>query len=411
MNYKVLICAFACVKDPDRRFGQGNGGEGVLGKNIVVQLGKFCDIFVITHISNKDAIEKEKELSGKRFYYVALPEFLNFTKKVVQVYAYLWQIKAYFVAKKLNKEIHFDLFHHVTYANDWMASYMGALLGVPYVRGPGGGAHRIPRNFVNSFSAKDRVKEKIRSFGQWMYRHDPFFVSGQKKAKAILVCNQEAINAIPKKWQDKVFLFSVNGISEKDLSITKEYKKETNRDFTILTAGKLIKLKGFDLAIKAFKIFSDKVSNAKFTIIGEGPEQESLAKLVAELRLDGKVIFEPWVPREKLLHKMVSCDTFLFPSLRDGGGNVVVEAMAAGVPVVCFNIAGPGFHVDETCGIKIKPNNPRQAIADLATALERLYFDKGLRERLGRGAKEKAEREYDWNKLGDKLKEIYKKVL
>ena len=103
MNYKVLICAFACVKDPDRRFGQGNGGEGVLGKNIVVQLGKFCDIFVITHISNKDAIEKEKELSGKRFYYVALPEFLNFTKKVVQVYAYLWQIKAYFVAKKLHK--------------------------------------------------------------------------------------------------------------------------------------------------------------------------------------------------------------------------------------------------------------------------------------------------------------------
>jgi glycosyltransferase involved in cell wall biosynthesis len=43
----------------------------------------------------------------------------------------------------------------------------------------------------------------------------------------------------------------------------------------------------------------------------------------------------------------------------------------------------------------------------MAQALEKLYFDKELCERLGRGAREKAEREYDWDKLGDKLNEIY----
>ena len=112
-----------------------------------------------------------------------------------------------------------------------------------------------------------------------------------------------------------------------------------------------------------------------------------------------------------MLLDILSCDVFLFASLRDGGGQVVVEAMGAGKPVVCFDLAGPGFHIDNSCGIKIKPENPKQAVVDIASALEKLYLDKDLRLKLGKGAKDKAEREYDWSKLGDKLNEIYKEVL
>lgn len=52
---KVLICAFACLKDPDRRFG--DGGEGVLGWNIVKQLARLHQVFVLTHSENREIIK------------------------------------------------------------------------------------------------------------------------------------------------------------------------------------------------------------------------------------------------------------------------------------------------------------------------------------------------------------------
>jgi glycosyltransferase involved in cell wall biosynthesis len=410
---KILVCAFACLRDPDTRFGFGKGGESELGWNMILQISKFGEVFVLTDFGNKQEIDnrlKEEKIFGVNFYYVSLPRFLNFTKKWIQIYAYLWQIKAYFVSKKLHKENDFDVFHHITYANDWMASFIGALLPVPYIRGPGGGAHRVPKEFAKEYPVKERLAQKIRSIGQWIFRHDLFFIIGQNKAKVILVCNKEAFNALPKKWKEKAQLFPVNGVSLKDLSLLGTKTENENNNFLILTAGKLIKIKGFDLAIKSFKIFSDKISDAKLIIVGDGPELQNLKKLSRELKLEDKIIFENWVPREKLFEKMLSCNVFLFASLRDGGGEVVVEAMAMGKPVVCFDIAGPGFHIDENCGIKIKSANPKQAVYDMAKALERLYIDKELRGRLGRGARQKAEENYNWDKLGARIEDIYQRI-
>ena len=70
---------------------------------------------------------------------------------------------------------------------------------------------------------------------------------------------------------------------------------------------------------------------------------------------------------------MRECDVFLFPSLRDGGGAVVIEAMAAGKAVICMDLAGPGLHVTEECGIKIPADSPRETIELMARALEQLY--------------------------------------
>lgn len=412
MKLQILICAFACLKDPDDRFGFGKGGESGLGWNMILQISKLGEVSVLTDSGNRQEIEEkmsESKLSNVSFYYISLPRFLSFTKKAIQIYAYLWQIKAYFIAKKLNKKIHFDVFHHITYANDWMASYIGALLPVEYIRGPGGGAHRVPESFTRGYSFKQRIAEKMRSVGQWLFRRDPFFTIGQNKAKALLVCNNEAFDALSKKWQRKACFFPVNGVTSEDLKL--EYKKEDFGRFKIVSAGKLLKIKGFDLAIRAFKIFNDKIPQSELIVAGDGPEMISLKNLAEKLEIKNNVIFKKWLTHESLLREMASADVFLFCSLRDGGGQVVVEAMAAGKPVVCFDIAGPGFHVDENCGIKVKPKNPERAIGDIERALEKLYSDPELRIRLGKGARRKAELEYAWDELGGRLKKIYQKIL
>jgi|GEM_PF-255856 len=410
---KILICAYAC--QPHGCLKWAGPGEMILGWNMVLQISKNNKAYVLTHTANRKDIEQEKINNSKdnlNFYYISLPKQFDFLLNFeggLHLYAYLWQIKAYFVAKKLHKENNFDIFHHVTFANDWLASYIGAFLPIPYIRGPGGGAHKTPKEFLSEYSFINRFWQKIRGFSQYILRHDPIFLIGRKKAKAILLCLYESLEIMPNKFKDKTYLFPVNGVSKDDLFLLSKNKDNKSNDFIILSAGKLFSIKGFALAIKSFKLFSDRVKNAKLIIVGDGPEKNNLIKIVSMLNIENKVIFKGWEPRQKLFNDMVNCDVFLFPSLRDGGGSVVVEAMAAGKPVVCLDIAGPGFHINENWGIKINPINPEQVINDIADALSKLYFNRDLLANLGKRARERAEEFYDWDKLGEKLQQIYLK--
>jgi len=338
-----------------------------------------------------------------------MKRFLNFQGSH-QFYYYLWQIKAYFVARRLNKEIGFDLFHHITYANDWMVSFIGALLPIPYVRGPGGGAHRTPKPLLQEYSRSGRFWEKIRSVGQWFFRHDPLFLKGQQRSRAIMVCNRDSLSIIPKKWSHKTYLFPVSGVTTEDLEVSAQAKENTG-NFNVFSAGSLLRIKGFGLAIKSFKQFSDKHPDSKLTIAGGGPEEPNLRSLISESHLEDKVQLLGAIPRSDLMDRMASSDVLLFPSLRDGGGTVVIEAMSAARPVVCLDAGGPGLHITESCGIKVDPQSPTKTVAGLAAALERLYLDDGLRQRMGAAGRERARESYHWDKLGDRLMEIYQRIL
>ena len=410
---RVLASVFTCCPPGKRGF---TGGESLLGWNLLKQIARFHEVWAITHEQDRvtlDEAVQEEALSNIHFEYVALPSWLRPLLRMQgghQLYYYLWQLKAYFVARSLHKRVGFHIFHHITYANDWMVSFIGALLPIPYVRGPGGGAHRTPQGFEGEYPSSGRLWEKIRSCGQWLFRHDPLFTVGQARAQAILACNRESMANVSPKWSSKVQFFPVNGVSSQDLALAQLTKPKTDQ-FRVLSAGSLIWVKGFGLAIKAFKDFSDSRPDAEFCIVGSGPEERRLKDIVGRLQIEDKVKLVQSMPRDQLLMKMASCDVFLFPSLRDGGGAVVVEAMAAGKPVVCLDVGGPGMHVTEDCGMKITPESPQQAVRELGAALESLYSDEILRLRLGKAARKRAEAEYHWNKLGEKMANIYSRAV
>ena len=92
-------------------------------------------------------------------------------------------------------------------------------------------------------------------------------------------------------------------------------------------------------------------------------------------QIKDKVIFTGWKPREDLLSLMAESDVFLFPSLRDGGGAVVVEAMSMRIPVICLDISGPAMHVTDDSGIKVPAYSPEDSILGLASGLVELYLD------------------------------------
>jgi glycosyltransferase involved in cell wall biosynthesis len=85
--------------------------------------------------------------------------------------------------------------------------------------------------------------------------------------------------------------------------------------------------------------------------------------------------------------------------------------MASGLPVICLDTGGPGFHIQDEWGIKIKPKSPEYVVSEMAKALEGLYLDRDLRERLGRAARKRAEEFYLWDRLGERLMKIYEEAL
>ena len=412
-RHKILTCTFTCCPPGKPGF---TGGEDILGWNLLKQITRHHEVWSLTNAEDRASIEQaleEEPNPNLHFSYVGLPRWLRPLLRIQgghQFYYFLWQIRAYFASRGLHKQQNFDLFHHITYANDWMASYIGAMLPIPYVRGPGGGAHRTPKGFEKEYTVGGRIWEKIRAIGQWFLRRDPFFARGHGRASAILVCNQASIAAVPSNWSKKVHLFPVTGVTSEDLA-PEPTTGNTGQPFRVLSAGSLIRVKGFSLAIKAFKEFSDRHPDAEFDIIGSGPEGPRLRSLIQETSLDSKVHLVPHMPRGELLSNMESHDVFLFPSLRDGGGAVVIEAMAAGKPVVCLDTGGPVLHITGDWGFKIVPRSPDDAVRELASALEQLYNDEDLRSRMGKAARKRAEMVYHWDRLGEQLMNIYEESL
>ena len=78
---------------------------------------------------------------------------------------------------------------------------------------------------------------------------------------------------------------------------------------------------------------------------------------------------------------------------------------------VGVDMAGPGIHVTEDCGIKIPARSPDEAIELMAQALERLYQDRDLRSKMGQAGRTRAEQVYTWDHLGERLRKIYEEVL
>ncbi len=90
--------------------------------------------------------------------------------------------------------------------------------------------------------------------------------------------------------------------------------------------------------------------------------------------------------------KLAQADVLVHPAVHEAFGNVCLEALAAGRPVICLDAGGPGLQVTEECGFKAPVVSLRQALQSMADAMAQLYRDPELRLRMGQAARERAQR-------------------
>jgi len=97
--------------------------------------------------------------------------------------------------------------------------------------------------------------------------------------------------------------------------------------------------------------------------------------------------------------------------LHDTGGFSVIEAMFNELPVICLDCAGPAVAVRDGCGVKVSVQQTRQrVIADLATGIRRYDQDRQLLLAHGRTARQSILENYDWEKKGDQMNEVYEEI-
>lgn len=405
-NLKVLVSAYAC--EPNK------GSEPGVGWNWAKQIAKFAEVHVITRANNRNVIEdelKKTPISNLHFNYYDLPKWLSFWKKRTRglyLYYLLWQIGAYRVARRLHRVENFDLVHHITFGNLWLPTFM-PFLSIPFIWGPIGGGEQVPRAFRRDYPLRARVQEFLRDIIITSLKANPFFMLACQKAKAIVVRTNESLIKIPAQFRQKAYTMIETGINPFDSSVM---SNKVNSNFLqVISVGRLIHLKGFDLAIRSFAKAFKKNDNIRMVIVGTGPDRKRLKKICQKNDISQKIHFTGQLSHEQTIRYMSESSIFLFPSLKEGGAWVLYEAMITGLPVICLDIAGPAEIVTEECGIKIKPVTPEQTINDLSYALIKLADNPELRKKMGEAGKKRVLEHYTWEKKGEFIKEVYEKVL
>lgn len=408
----VLITAYA--------INPYKGSEDGTGWNWIHELAKYNKVLVFTRENNLPHIEKyleEHEVpheANMRFMGYDLPKYQRFWKRGsfgALPYFYLWQRT---IVKHIqDMELDFDIAHNLNFHNDWIPNFLWKL-GKPTVWGPIGHHSKVPKEFVlPPYGLVAYLKDRMRWWIKlifWVL--SPNLKKGIEHTAVVLAVNSDVENRIPGDSKKVVHMPAIG-------APWKEYepnRKKENDFFEILSVGRFVPLKGFDLCIQAFAQFYYELNplqkdSVRLTIVGKGPQKKYLKKLAEILDVKKQIRFIDWIAKDKLEEIYEQTDLFLFPS-HEGAGMVIPEAFVYGIPVVCLDNTGPGESIDRKSGIGVTYDKGYdQTVESLAMAVHRIAMDPQYKNQLSKGARERFESWFDWEAKGKIVNKLYGKVL
>lgn len=286
-------------------------------------------------------------------------------------------------------------------------------VGVPVVIGPMNGN----MNYPDGFSQKQgrAVAHAVRMGRAAAGLITKALFRGKPRAAALIVANERTKAALPRRYAGKLYEMAENGV---DFSIWRNNTKRAASSSVcrIVFVGRLIDVKAVDLLIAAF-LRVPKREQLSLTIVGDGPERDTLTRqarsagaLGSSEGRPGCIYFAGWQTQSGCAEILQRSDIFAFPSLMDCGGAAVLEAMAAGLPVIASEWGGPIDYLDPGCGVLIPPVSREQFVVRFAEAMTLLSADPALRARMGERARAKTAERFDWDVKADAILSIYQQV-
>jgi glycosyltransferase involved in cell wall biosynthesis len=309
------------------------------------------------------------------------------------------------IVKQLVKEKQIDIVHEPIPISPKQPSSTYNV-GAPVVIGPLNGNI----NYPPAFSYMERgIKRYAIGFTRFISGALNWLIPGKRRAAAILVSNQRTHDALPKGVTGKVIHLTANAV---DLSTWEQRQPRVpgpRARFVFL--GRLVDFKMVDLLLEAFAPLA-KHHNAELEIIGEGEDRAKLEAQAKSLGIEKNVTFMGWMANKASAERLAMADALVFPSLRECGGAVVMEAMAVGLPVIAADWGGPADYVgDDGAGVLVKPQTREQFVVDLRAEMKKLIDDPSRVTEMSRRALNRAQTQFQWQHRIDRLLEVYAQVL
>jgi starch synthase len=299
-----------------------------------------------------------------------------------------------------------DIVHRLTPLTPVAPSLIAAKCAqhdIPFVLGPLNGGLPWPRGFTYA-----RVSEREwLSYVRGAYKLLPGYGSTRRCSSAIITGSRDTRMQISRSHQHKTVYIPENAIDP--TRFTRQKSGPVSLPLKVAFVGRFTLYKGADMLIEAA---APLVRSGAVTLdlIGDGQQGPSLRALAAQEGLP-ESIFAGWVDHTKLEERLAEADVLGFPSIREFGGGVVLEAMALGLMPIVIDYGGPGELVSPGTGITLPMGSRAEIVASLRAALERLVADPSEIRAMGARARARVFRSFTWKKKAEQVLEVYRWVL
>lgn len=289
-----------------------------------------------------------------------------------------------FSTLKLLRRFNPDIIHAQAIWMGLPALMSRKLLNIPYLVWGRGADIYFPRLFkglvsklvLRNAAAVIALTENLKERMQGVYSRDVLVIGNGVDIENFGTCSKEE--------------------ARRHLNVVKKEK-------VAIFVGTLTSIKGIEYLIEAMGIIRRRNHEVRLLIVGDGVDRKKLEALVRKLNLERNVTFVGRIENAKIPEYLAASDVFVLPSLSEGFPNVILEAMAAGLPIVTTNITGlPEIVKDGGNGFLVEPGSSNQ----LAEKISLILSDKKLRQRISANNKRKAE-QYSWEVVAEKLDKVY----
>ncbi|MGY6549378.1 MAG: glycosyltransferase family 4 protein [Roseinatronobacter sp.] len=393
----------------------------LVGWQIAKALREVADVHLVTQIRNRDAILRTGLREGDDFTAIdsealmrpvwAAASFLRMgegkgwtmlTALSSLSYPYFERLvwKRFGAAIKAGD---YDIVHRVTplspTANSPLAASC-ARAGVPFVLGPLNGGVPWPKGF----DAERRREREWLSYVRGLYRILPGRGRMLQAASALIAGSRHTLDELGAHGAARGVYIPENGI-DPALFVTPSVQ-DVSGPLRCCFVGRLVPYKGPDMLIEALVPLLQE-GRVTLDIVGSGPLEDTLRQMVQAHGLEHSVTLHGWLDQQHLTRVLSRANLLTFPSVREFGGGVVVEAMALGVvPVIC-DYAGPAELVDERMGFKLPMGLRADVISALRAQLRDICDAPEVLPAMGAAARAHVAQKLTWAAKARQISEVY----
>ena len=396
----------------------------IVGYKYALALSRLMPVVVATHVRNRDNIERaapqgitfawlDNERIAAPMYRLATwlrggSEVAWSTSMMMQYLPYLaFEHAAWRQFRGDLRAGRFDIVHRITPMTPTLPSWIAGRGGVPFVIGPLNGNLPWPAQFRGE---QRRERERLRGLRR-LARHLPYARSTFRNAALVLAGFEHTMQELRPLAPGRVVNFPEIGYDPEIFHAARPRPAFAGPGpYRFLFAGRLVPYKLPEVALRAFA-GGGPLAGHRLHIVGDGPEMGRLREIAQAEGLGGTVTFEGRRSQAELAAMMRDCDGFVFPSIRELGAGVVIEAMACGMTCIVTDYGAPGHLAGRGRGITVPLAGLEDLVAGFRAALGGCLADPARAGALAEAGRAHAEALYPWARKAERTLGWYRDLM